>query len=282
VGGDSREIAEALLIGGGEDKWGERGARFDDVEAELAGKIVAEAGCSHLGDRQAAGGDDENGSTEFAGLGNDVESVVTADFGDVCIAEKGDVGVGCFGDEHVEDVAGGAVAEELAELLFVPRDAVLLDQGEEVGGRVASERGLREVRIFGEEIFRAAVDVGEVAAASAGDEDLLAGARGAFEDGDAVSTAASFDGAHETGGTCSENEGVELAVWRLIHSEIVQAGFRRWGSFLASGPQNGVILSSLGIQQGSPFSSFHRQRQKDGRWRVHRFDISMMPSFSTT
>ena len=133
-----------------------------------------------------------------------------ADFGDVCVAVKGDAGFGCFGEQHVEDVVGGAVAEELAEGLFVPGDAVFFDESDEVGGRVAGERGLGEVGIGGEEIFRAAVEVGEVAAASAGDEDFLAGTRGVFEDGDAAAAAAGFDGAHQAGGACSEDEDVEV------------------------------------------------------------------------
>ncbi len=211
-------------MGGGEDKRDKRGARFDDFEAELAGEVVAEAGGAHFGDGEASGGDDECGGTEFAVVGEDVEGVIdgggAADFGDVDIAEEGDAGLGCFGEQHVEDVAGGAVAEELAELLFVPGDAVLFDKGEEVGGRVAGERGLGEVGILGEEIFRAAVDVGEVAAASAGDEDLLAGARGALKNGYAAAAAAGFDGAHESGGACSEDKGVEVICW-LSHLRTV-------------------------------------------------------------
>ena len=64
--GDSGEIAESLLIGGGEDKWDKSGARFDDFEAELTGEVIAETGGAHFGDGQAAGGDDECGSAEFA------------------------------------------------------------------------------------------------------------------------------------------------------------------------------------------------------------------------
>jgi len=60
----------------------------------------------------------------------------------------------------------GAVTEQLSEGLFVVADTVFLDRGNDVCGGKAGERRFCEVRIFGEEVFRAAVDVGEVAAAS--------------------------------------------------------------------------------------------------------------------
>jgi len=198
------------LIGGDKNEGDERWAWFDDFEVELAGEVVTEAGGAHFRDGEASGGDDECGRAEFAVVGEDVEGVVAPDFGDLDIAEYGDASFSRFGEQHVEDVAGGAVGEELAELLFVPGDAVLFDESEEIGGGVAGERGFREVRILGEEIFREAVEVGEVAAASAGDEDFLAGTGCALEDGYAATTTARFDGTHEAGSACAEDEGVEV------------------------------------------------------------------------
>jgi hypothetical protein len=50
-----------------------------------------------------------------------------------------DVGVAALAEEHVYDLAGGAVAEELAELLFVVGDAVGFDEVDEVLGGVAGK-----------------------------------------------------------------------------------------------------------------------------------------------
>ncbi len=52
------------------------------------------------------------------------------------------------------------------------------------------------MRIRRDEIFRRAMNVGEVAASSAGDEDFFADAVGVIEKGDAASALAGFDGAH--------------------------------------------------------------------------------------
>jgi hypothetical protein len=82
-------------------------------------------------------------------------------------------------------------------------DAVFFDERDDVGGGEAGERGFGEVRVGGEEALGPAVEVGEVAASSAGDEDLLADALGMIEDEDAAPAAACFDGTHQAGRACS-------------------------------------------------------------------------------
>jgi hypothetical protein len=53
------------------------------------------------------------------------------------------------------------------------------------------------------------VEVGEITAAAAGDENLLAQAIGAFENCDAASTFAGFDRADQAGCATAENQCVE-------------------------------------------------------------------------
>ena len=81
---------------------------------------------------------------------------VSHDREDSCADDDAHSCVGALALEHGDDVVGGAVAEELAEGLFVIGDSVLLDHGDDVCGCEAGERGFGEVRIFGEKIFRAA------------------------------------------------------------------------------------------------------------------------------
>jgi len=59
------------------------------------------------------------------------------------------------------------------------------------------------VRIGAEEVFGLGAEVGEVAAAAAGDEDLFAGAVGVVEEEDAASSFAGLDGGHEACGACA-------------------------------------------------------------------------------
>ncbi len=131
------------------------------------------------------------------------------------VQNDADLGGVAFALEHGGDVVGGAVAEELAEGLFVIGNSMRFDETDEIGGRVAGERGFAEMGIGGEEVFGAAMEVGEVAAASAGDEDFLAGAFGVIEHGEAAPALAGFDGAHQAGGAGAENDGVK----RLGHGK---------------------------------------------------------------
>ena len=58
------------------------------------------------------------------------------------------VGFGALAGQQVDEIAGGAVAEELAEGFFVIRDAVPFDERDHVGGGEAGEGGAGEVRVF--------------------------------------------------------------------------------------------------------------------------------------
>ena len=123
------------------------------------------------------------------------------------------VGFGALAEEEVEDVVGRAVAEELAEGLLVVEDAVLFDQRDEVLRGVAGEGGLGEVWVGGEEVFGAGVEVGEVASAAAGDEDLFAGPVGMIEEEGAAAATGGLDGAHKASCSGSEDEDISVLHW---------------------------------------------------------------------
>jgi len=95
------------------------------------------------------------------------------DFVDPCVKQDFDVGGSAFLLEHGDDVIRRAIAEQLAELFFVVWDAVLFDQFQESIGAVTSKGRFGEVGIPGDEVVRAGVKIGEIAAAAAGDENLL-------------------------------------------------------------------------------------------------------------
>ena len=79
-----------------------------------------------------------------------------------------------FVQQHLHDLLRRVVAEQLAEFLLVPGDAVALDHGDEIPWRVAGQRALAEMRIRRQEVGRRRAGVGEVAAAAARHQDLLA------------------------------------------------------------------------------------------------------------
>ena len=76
-----------------------------------------------------------------------------------------------------------------------------------------------KVRIRGDEIFSAGVNVREVAAASAGDSDFLTGGFVTFEDQNRASSLSGLDGAHQTGSSCADNHNV------VGHLRIIYCGW---------------------------------------------------------
>ena len=67
------------------------------------------------------------------------------------------------------------------------------------------------MRIGREEIVGRTMNVGEIASASAGNEDFFAEAFRALQHGYAASALPCFDAAEKTGGAGTENDGVEFA-----------------------------------------------------------------------
>lgn len=174
--GDAGEIGEVRAIGGGKSEGDERGTAVFDGDTELARDIVAETGCADFGNGEPSGGDDESGRGVEGVAGGDGEcaaGIVAADFLNVDGDEDAHASVLALAHEHVDDLLRGAVAEELAQGFLVPGDAVAFDETDEVGGRVTGESGLGEVGIGGEEVVGAGVQIGEVAPATAGDEDFF-------------------------------------------------------------------------------------------------------------
>ena len=84
-------------------------------------------------------------------------------------------------------------------------DSVAFNHGDNVCGCEAGECGFCEVGIFGEKIFGAGVDVGEVGSAAPGDQDLLADAFGVVEQDNPAATAASLNCAHHAGCARAQN-----------------------------------------------------------------------------
>ena len=118
--------------------------------------------------------------------------------------------------QHADDVERGVVAEELAEFLLVPADAVAVDQRDEVARRVARERRAAEVRVRGEVVRRAGADVGEVAAAAAGDADLLADRVVVLDQQHAASALPGRRRAHHAGGAGADDDDVEVSDHRRL------------------------------------------------------------------
>src|SRR5579871_3143085 len=101
------------------------------------------------------------------------------------------------GDQEFDDILGALVAEQLAVLLFVVGNRPRLDQGDEILRGEPREDGRDERGIRRDIVGRSGVEVGEVAAAASGNQDL----RGRFgvllQDEDFPAPRGGFTGAHQ-------------------------------------------------------------------------------------
>ena len=142
-----------------------------------------------------------------------LKSLAAPDAGDAARDADVDARRRAFIQQHLHDLArrARAFAEELAERLFVVGDAVLLDQRDEIALRVARQRRAGEVRVGGDEARGiVGVEVGEVAASAAGDEDFRADFGIVLEHQDAPAAPASMHGAVEPGRAGADDDGVKL------------------------------------------------------------------------
>jgi hypothetical protein len=61
------------------------------------------------------------------------------------------------------------------------------------------------MRIRGDEVFRPAMQVGEITSSATGYENLLADSIRMFDEGDTASALACLNGTHQAGGSATEN-----------------------------------------------------------------------------
>ncbi|MCY1426878.1 hypothetical protein D9M71_427070 [compost metagenome] len=150
--------------------------------AELPGDLVTEAGGAQGWNRQAASGDHQRCALHLAHAGlQQVAGFELLDMGDRGIHAQVDLDLLALGQQQAENVAGLVIAEQLAELFLVVRHVVLAHQFDKIPLGITRQGRFAEVRILREEIARLCVHVGEIAAATTGHQDFLAGLVGMVE-----------------------------------------------------------------------------------------------------
>jgi len=222
---DAGKAGKVVVLRAVENQGHESRARLNDGNAKLSRQIVPQSGGANFGDGEPAGGHEESRRGENGILrGNEKcgQASLALYALDLHIQKEPNVSHSTFGEQHVHDLLRRSVAEELAEGLLVVSDAMTLNQGNEVRRRVAGERRFGKMPIGGEEVVRASVNIGEIAAASAGDEDLPARPIGTLEHGDAPAAAASFDSSHEASSAGAEDDDVEGVAGDACHADMVQ------------------------------------------------------------
>ena len=281
---EAGQVAPAVRVLFIEDQGNEAGSAINDTKAKLLGEVISEAGCTHLRDRQATGGDDQRLGMKAPLRSLDEEAIRLRNRFDLRAEEDVDASGCAFTLQHRYHLQCGPVAEELAKRLLVIADVMSIHQRDHVFRREAGERGLGEVRIFGEEVFGAGVKVGKVAAATPGDQNLFAGTVGMVDQRNTATALASFHGTHQTCGACSQDDDVEAL--GIGHTSILRGAgnrlcdHRRMVKTVAERPLRIGKPQKLG-----PAAAIQRRaadRLRAGHLWVYRSDVDeLIPSFET-
>jgi hypothetical protein len=173
--------------------------RLGETQAEAPRHIMGESRCTHFRDRQSARRQHERWRGEDAVVCLDAKIVAAGNIGDGMAHPHVDANLRAFVHQHGDDGARGAVAEQLAQRLLVVRNAMALDQRNKIVLRVARQRRSAEARIVRQEPIRRAVQIREIAATAAGDQDFLSDRLGVIEQQHRATALAGGHGAHQPG-----------------------------------------------------------------------------------
>jgi hypothetical protein len=175
-------------IGRREQQRHECWSRWHDGVAGALREFIAGAVAAALRQRAAASGEHDARGAQLAGGGRNLETITSAACRDVEHAcGRGDdcADPARFAEQRVEHVARPvAVGEQLAAGFLVERNADLAEEGDRVANRKRAQHAPHNRRRSAPEVVFADRDVGDVAAATAADQNLRARRACAVEDDD--------------------------------------------------------------------------------------------------
>lgn len=204
---------------------------------------MPDVGGSEFGKRKPPGGHHHGVGREVAPRSDDLEAIVLCDFLHTATAKDPHSRLTALPFQHGDDRAGTAVAELLAEFLLMVGDSVLLHETDEIPRREACQRRFAEVGVLREIVRRRRVDIGEVAAAPAGDLDFPADTVVVLEQQDALAAVCRGEGAEQPGASSADHDHVRMFRCLSVHA-IVMTSF--WMKMKPRpGDQGGVLVRDL-------------------------------------
>jgi hypothetical protein len=178
-----------------------------------------------------------------------------------------DARVGAFVLEQLDNLLRTVVAEELPVFPLVPRDAVSLDQREEILRRAARESGLQEVRAAAGDVVRGrGAEVGEIAASAAGDENLVSEPRLVFEHENPPSAQAGHPGTEKPCGTPAHNDDLVVQPAQRFRKSIGKASHESIGA----NPHRAFFNYSATDHTGLGLDAFEMLTVKNGKFTLYK------------
>src|SRR5690554_164772 len=204
-----------------------------DVKPELLRNPIGKPGGAAIGDRQAAGGDHNRLAAELSARGaQGIACIGAADLEYLSLGQDLDSGPVALGQQQLQYRLAGLVAEQLTRRFFVIVDAVPLHQLHKIGGLEATQGRLAKMGIATEEIGRCVVQVGKVAATTAGHKNFAPNLVGVLQQQDTTAPVSGRSRTHKTGGPCADNDHI---LFRHASAVLFSGRFRRFARLFLSG-----------------------------------------------
>ncbi len=216
---DARQIGERLFLRLMEGKGHQTGAGRQHLEAELLRQFEAIRGSAQLGHGETAGRHHQRVAADLTLAGRQHKALVLfADGEHFGLELQGHPGPVALGEQHIDDILGALEAEQLPQSALVIVDPVAIHQIDEILLGVAGQRRLAEVGILRQVGVSARLVVGEVATATATDEDLAARLLGVVEHQHGAATVARLRCTHQSGRTGPDHHHIDL----LHHHSLIK------------------------------------------------------------
>ena len=165
-GNAGEKLLESQRLGRGL-QWHQPGPMLGHAQAEATGNVIGKTSRPHFRNRKAAGRQNNRRGGEASTAGLHTEAVGAGNIRDGAADPHIDTTLRAFGQQHGDDLARRAIAEQLAECFLVIGDGMALNQRDEVSLRVAAQRRSAEVRVAGQKVVRRAVEIGKITASAA-------------------------------------------------------------------------------------------------------------------
>ena len=123
-----------------------------------------------------------------------------------------DLTKGTFSLQHVDDLKGMVITEELPPMLFMKADAMLFDESNKVFGGVPGQSTFYKMRVEREKVLWATMNISEVTSATATDSNFFAECFGMIEHQHTLAPLAGHRRTEEAGSARANHNDVPVRV----------------------------------------------------------------------
>ncbi len=253
IGGqaDAGQGLEVLLVLGLQGEGNQTGPGRLELKAKLLRQLIAIGSGPQLGHGEASGGHHQRLALDAADAGGHgkpaLQSAHRLNLGP---QSQLHLALVALIQQHTHDLFGAVITEQLAVVSLVIGDVVAHHQIDKIPLGVLGQGGFDEVGIAAQVIGWLHIEVGEVAAATATDQDLLTRLLGMVDDHHLTTAGSGGCGTHQSGGTGADHQHLCFKTHHFYLKTKRDAAASLWNHF-----DHRSFYSDLGSRDSSCFAA---------------------------